>query len=301
MLVFVVGAEGQLARSLAERAFGRHGVSLIHGTRPGFDLLRPDEVEAAVVAAKPDLVVNAAAYTAVDKAEAEADLAFGVNDRGAAALARAATRLGVPIIHISTDYVYSGQKAGAYVETDATGPLGVYGKSKLAGEKSVAAANAWHIILRTSWVYSPFGANFVKTMLRLGGQRDSLGIVSDQVGSPTSALDLADCVLAVGDRLLQDKDVSGVYHVAGTGYASWFDFASEIFNIQSSMGYRVPVVSPIQTTDYPTAAQRPANSRLDCSKLKTAFGYAMPAWQLSLRDCMVRLRDDAADGIWRLK
>jgi dTDP-4-dehydrorhamnose reductase len=300
MLVFVAGAEGQLARSLAERALGRYGVSLIHGARPSFDLLRADEVEATVVAAKPDLVVNAAAYTAVDKAESEADVAFGVNDRGAAALSKAAAKLQVPVIHISTDYVYSGQKAGAYVETDGTGPLGVYGQSKLAGEQSVALANPWHVILRTSWVYSPFGSNFVKTMLRLGGQRDSLGIVSDQIGSPTSALDLADCVLAVGERLLRDRDVSGVYHVAGTGYASWFEFASEIFNIQSSMGYRVPVVSPIQTSDYPTLARRPANSRLDCSKLKNTFGYEMPTWQHSLRDCMLRLRDEAVDGTWRL-
>jgi dTDP-4-dehydrorhamnose reductase len=300
MLIFVAGAEGQLARSLAERALGRDGVSLIHGARPGFDLLRPDEVEAAVVAAKPDLIVNAAAYTAVDKAEAEVDVAFGINDTGAAALARAAARLQVPVIHISTDYVYSGQKAGAYVETDDTGPLGVYGQSKLAGEQSVAMANPWHVILRTSWVYSPFGANFVRTMLRLGGQRDSLGIVSDQVGSPTSALDLADCIFAVGDRLLQDKHVSGVYHVAGTGYASWFEFAAEIFNIQSSMGYRVPVVRPILTTDYPTPARRPVNSRLDCSKLKNTFGYEMPAWQHSLRDCMQQLRNEAVDGTWRL-
>jgi dTDP-4-dehydrorhamnose reductase len=301
MLVFVAGAEGQLARSLTERVSGRKDVSLIHGARPAFDLLHPDDVEATVVAAKPDLVINAAAYTAVDKAEAEADLAFGVNDRGAAALAKAAAHLAVPIIHISTDYVYSGQKTGAYVETDATGPLGVYGQSKLAGEQSVAEVNPWHVILRTSWVYSPFGSNFVKTMLRLGGQRDSLGIVADQVGNPTSALDLAHCVLAVAARLLRDKDVSGVYLAAGTGTASWFEFASEIFNIQSSMGYRVPVVSPIQTSDYPTPAHRPANSRLDCSKLKTTFGYVMPPWQLSLRDCMSRLRDEAADGTWRLK
>jgi dTDP-4-dehydrorhamnose reductase len=301
MLVFVAGAEGQLARSLAERALGYDGVSLIHGARPGFDLLHPEQVEAAVVAAKPDLVVNAAAYTAVDKAETEVDIAFGVNDTGAAALARAAARLAVPVIHISTDYVYSGQKTGAYVETDLTGPLGVYGQSKLAGEQSVALANPWHLILRTSWVYSPFGANFVKTMLRLGGQKNNLAIVSDQVGSPTAALDLADCIFAVGDRLRQDKTVSGVYQVAGTGYASWFEFATEIFNIQSSMGYHVPEVLPILTTDYPTPARRPANSRLDCSKLKNSFGYTMPAWQQSLRDCMLRLRDEAADGIWRLK
>jgi dTDP-4-dehydrorhamnose reductase len=295
MRIFVSGAEGQLARSLATRVADFAGVTLVHGARPAFDLTRPEDVEAVVATAKPDLVVNAAAYTAVDKAEAEPELAAMVNHLGALALARASQRLSIPIIQISTDYVYSGRKTSPYVETDSTEPLGVYGDTKLDGEKAVATTNPWHLILRTSWVYSPFGTNFVKTMLRLGGMRDSLGVVSDQIGNPTSALDLADCIFAVSHQLLQDKAVSGIYHVAGTGDASWFDFASEIFRIQAEMGFKVPVVNAITTKDYPTPARRPFNSRLDCTKLKSTFGFEMPAWRASLHQCMLQLHNDA----WR--
>lgn len=295
MRIFVSGAEGQLARSLAERAAGHADVTLLHGARPAFDLTRPDEAEALVLAAKPDLVVNAAAYTNVDEAEAEPELAATVNHGGAMALARASKRLSIPVIQISTDYAYSGQKQSPYIETDVTGPLGVYGQTKRDGEIAVATANPWHLILRTAWVYSPFGSNFVKTMLRLGGQRDSLVVVADQIGNPTSAFDLADCIFAVSHQLLEDKAVSGIYHAAGTGDASWFDFASEIFRIQSEMGFKVPVVNAIATKDYPTPARRPANSRLDCTKLNTTFGFVMPEWRVSLQDCVMRLRDDA----WR--
>lgn len=304
MRIFVSGAEGQLARSLAEQARGLHGVTIIHGTRPGFDLSRPGEAEDFVVAAKPDLVINAAAYTAVDKAETEPESAHAVNHLGAAALARAAFTLSVPIIHISTDYVYSGQKTAAYTETDTTGPLGVYGQSKLRGELAVAEANPWHIILRTAWVYSPFGTNFVKTMLRLGGQRDSLRVVADQVGNPTYAPDLARCILTISHQLLGEPYLSGIYHAAGTGDATWFDLATEIFRLQAEMGFIVPEVIAIETKDYPTPAHRPANSRLSCAKLKAGFGFEMPAWKDSLRTCMRRLCEDAmnaADGGWRRK
>lgn len=293
MRIFVSGSQGQLARALAERANLRADTELVYGARPDFDLTRPEDARDAVIAAKPDLVVNAAAYTAVDKAEIEPMLANAVNHVGTKAMAEAARRLAVPIIHVSTDYVYAGRKPEAYVETDPTGPLGVYGQSKLLGEGAVAAVDPWHVILRTAWVYSPFGTNFVKTMLRLATQKDSLGIVSDQLGNPTSAFDLADCILAVSRRLIADRSLSGIYHAAGSGDASWFDFATEIFRQQESMGYKVPVLNPITTKDYPTPAQRPENSRLNCTKLKQAFGFEMPPWQQSLQDCLLRLRHDA--------
>jgi dTDP-4-dehydrorhamnose reductase len=296
MRIFVSGATGQVARSLAERASRLQGVTLIHGARPGFDLTEPEQAQACVRAAKPDLIVSAAAYTAVDKAEAEADLARAINHGGADMLARTAFTLSIPIIHLSTDYVYSGEKTTPYLETDVTGPLGVYGATKLLGEKAVAAANPWHVILRTAWVFSPFGQNFVKTMLRLGSQRDALAVVADQLGNPTYAPDLADCILALSGQLLRNRDVSGVYHVAGSGEASWFDFAAEIFRLQAEAGLHVPRVTAITTQDYPTLARRPANSRLDCAKLKNTFGLEMPFWKDALRLCITRLHQDTINA-----
>jgi dTDP-4-dehydrorhamnose reductase len=297
MRVFVSGAEGQLARSILECATANTGITIINAGRPKFDLARPLDVEAAVIASNPDIVVNTAAYTAVDKAETEPDIAAAVNQAGAAVMARAAAKLNVPIIQISTDYVFKGTKSTAYVETDPTGPMGIYGQSKLAGEKEVVAANPWHVILRTSWVYSPFGNNFVKTMIRLGQQKETLGVVSDQVGNPTYAPDLAGAILVICSKLLQDRKLSGIYHAAGTGETSWHDFAKHIFALQDKWGFRVPVLNSIRTSDYPTAARRPENSRLDCSKMKSILGIELPAWQNSLLACMQRLRDEAKTTI----
>lgn len=292
MRIFVTGAEGQVARSLREAAAGEDGLVVGCGARPEMDLLRPDSIARAIDAFGPDLVVNPAAYTAVDKAENEPELAFAINRDGAGAVAAAAAAAGAPIIHFSTDYVFDGAKAGAYVEEDPTVPTGVYGRSKLAGEQAVAAANPAHIILRTAWVYAPFGANFVRTMLRLSAERDLLRVVDDQVGCPTYAPDIARATLAVGRQLGQTGwrgDYAGVTHLAGPDMMSWCSFAEAIIKGASERGGRSIPVQPITTADYPTPAARPANSRLATDRLKSEFGVQLPDLQSSLNGCLDRL------------
>jgi dTDP-4-dehydrorhamnose reductase len=228
----------------------------------------------------------------VDGAESEPELAQAINGIGAGAVAGAAAAMNVPVIQISTDYVFDGAAGRPYREDDATRPLGAYGSSKLLGEQAVADANPNHAILRTAWIYSPFGKNFVKTMLRLAADRDEIGVVADQVGSPTSALDIADGVLAVGRNLVerpQDSALRGVFHMAGGGFASWADFAREIFAVSARLGGPGARVRPIGTADYPTPARRPANSRLDCGKLASVHGVALPPWHASLEPCIRRL------------
>jgi dTDP-4-dehydrorhamnose reductase len=217
-----------------------------------------------------------------------------MNRDGAACMAEAAAYLDVPIIHVSTDYVFSGAKPEPYVETDETGPLGVYGQSKLAGEIAVRVATPRHAILRTSWVYSPYGSNFVKTMARLAKDRETLNVVSDQVGCPTSAADLATAILAVSKHMVDARDLSGTFHAAGSGETSWAGFATKIFEFLAHEGQRVPSVIPIPAKDYPTPAKRPANSRLNCQKLNDVFGVKLPAWETSLADCVRRLANQPA-------
>ena len=289
MRIFVSGSEGQLARCLADLEACHENLTIIRGARPVFDLSNPAQAKTVALASAPDVIVNAAAYTAVDKAETEAELAFTINCYGAAAMAEAAATLDVPIIHISTDYVFSGAKPEPYVETDETGPLGVYGQSKLAGEIAVRKATPRHALLRTSWVYSPYGANFVKTMMRLAKDRDTLNVVGDQRGCPTSAADLANAILTVAKHMVNARDISGTFHAAGSGEASWAGFATRIFECLAQEGMRVPTVTPIPAKDYPTPAKRPANSRLNCDKLNEAFGIRLPAWETSLEDCVQRL------------
>ncbi|KRB14949.1 dTDP-4-dehydrorhamnose reductase [Mesorhizobium sp. Root695] len=281
MRLVVTGREGQVAASLLEAGQGRAGVEVIAIGRPDLDLARPDTVVEAIAAAKPDIVVSAAAYTAVDQAEDEPDLAFAVNAVGAGKVAQAARRLGVPVIHLSTDYVFDGSAPGAYVETDATAPLGIYGASKLAGEQAVASANPRHLILRTAWVYSPFGKNFVKTMLRLAADRDEISVVADQWGNPTSALDIADAILHAAARLYGNKDSAafGIYHLAGTGEANWSGFARHILDTSRVFGGPWARVRDIATMDYPTKARRPANSRLSSAKFASVFGWNAPDWR----------------------
>ena len=261
--------------------------------RPELDLARPETVIDAIAAAKPDIVVSAAAYTAVDQAEDEPDLAFAVNATGAGKVAQAAARLGVPIIHLSTDYVFDGSAPGAYVETDATAPLGVYGASKLAGEQAVAAAGPRHLILRTAWVYSPFGKNFVKTMLRLAADRDEISVVADQWGNPTSALDIADAVLRAAALLHSDKSFGafGVYHLTGAGDTNWSGFARHILDTSRASGGPWADVRDIATKDYPTKARRPANSRLSSAKFAAAFGWSAPQWRKSTERVVGRILD----------
>lgn len=290
MRVIVTGREGQIARSLIERAGSEE--TIIPIGRPELDLTAaPESVISVIVDACPDVVVSAAAYTAVDRAEFERDVAFAVNERGAAAVAEAAGRLGVPLIQVSTDYVFDGEKPSPYVESDLTGPTGVYGASKLAGETAALRTHANSAILRTAWVYSPFGANFVKTMLRLAADRDEISIVADQVGNPSNALDIADAILQVASNLCASNDSSlrGVFHMAGAGDASWADFAEAVFDASTASGGPTAVVRRIATTDYPTPARRPANSRLDSSKLRAVHRVGLPAWQMSLPAVVERL------------
>lgn len=291
MRIAVTGRTGQVVQSLLARA-GAAGVTVIPVGRPELDLAQPDGVRQALATANPDCIVNAAAYTAVDKAETEPALAMRINGEGAGVVAAAAAALGVPLIHISTDYVFDGMAPRPWHENDATAPLSAYGRSKLAGEEAVVASGADWTILRTAWIYSPYGANFVKTMLRLAETRDELGIVSDQLGSPTSALDLADAIIATAKALAArpgDAALRGVFHAAGMGEASWADLAETVFAASSELGGPSAAVRRIATIDYPTPARRPANSRLDCNLLAERHGLRLPPWQDSVKTCVATL------------
>lgn len=294
MRIAVTGKVGQVASSLVERGTAA-GHEIVPVGRPELDLAAADEAAMRAVLERiaPDAVVSAAAYTAVDRAESEPDLAFAVNAAGAGALARAAAGLGLPLIHLSTDYVFSGEGTQPWREDDQTGPLGVYGASKLAGEEAILAAHPGAVILRTAWVYSPFGANFVKTMLRLAEGRDEVSVVADQFGNPTSALDIADGVLAVAARLVAgEPGGAGVFHMAGAGETHWAGLAEAVFAEAARHGGPTARVRPIGTADYPTPARRPGNSRLDCSRLGKAYGVALPDWRGSLAQVVDRLLNE---------
>ena len=289
MRVAVTGFKGQVATSLLERAGG--DVTIIALARPEVTLEDRAAVLDGVARARPDVVINAAAYTAVDKAEQEEWLAVQVNGAGADHVAEAAAKIGAPLIHLSTDYVFDGTLDRPYREDDAPNPTGAYGRSKLMGEKLVAERCENSAILRTAWVYSPFGANFVKTMLRLNETKDEVGVVADQHGNPTYALDIADAVIAVARRLRADSSpaLRGVFHMTGSGEATWADFAEAIFAEAAARGRRPTRVKRIATAGYPTPARRPANSRLDNTKLKETYGLALPDWRASVKLCCERL------------
>lgn len=291
MRILVTGREGQVVSALAEQGL-HHGHEIIRQGRPDFDLAAPDGVRAALEAHRPDVVVSAAAYTAVDQAESEPELATAVNGRAPGMIAAAAAEFGLPIIHLSTDYVFDGLKPTPYVETDATGPQGVYGRSKLAGEHAVAEANPRHVILRTAWVYAHGGKNFVRTMLRLAADRPELRVVSDQFGCPTYATDLARAILGIAGHLPGGEaggERFGVFHASGTGDTSWAGFATAIFELAAAQGRAASRVVPIATADYPTPARRPANSRLDCVKLQKVYGIRQPHWFDGLSRCLAEL------------
>lgn len=287
--LLVTGQNGQLATSLCVLGQGVAGIEVVAVGRPELDLEDPASVATAIAAVRPDIVVNAAAYTAVDKAEQDEARAFAVNRDGAGAAATAAARFGVPFIHLSTDYVYPGDKPRPYVESDATGPLGIYGKSKLAGETAVRAAHPAALILRTAWVYSPYGANFVKTMLRVGRERDTVSVVDDQTGNPTSALDIADAILRIAPGLVASGGEAQTLHLCGKGDITWCGFARHIFAVSGSLGGPQPAVKAIATADYPTPARRPANSRLSTEAFRSRFGFELRPWQESTRDTVARL------------
>lgn len=291
MRIVVTGRDGQVVRALTERGIAL-GQDIIPIGRPELDLRGdPTAIINALRASQPDVIVSAAAYTAVDKAETESDLAAAVNVAGVRAVALAAKAHGVPLIHLSTDYVFDGTKDAPYTENDVTEPTGVYGQTKLAGEQAVLAAHNDVVILRTAWVYSPFGANFVKTMLRLAADRDDIGVVADQIGNPTSALDIADAILAIAGKLSASASphLRGIFHMSGAGEASWADFAQAIFSASEAAGGPNARVRQITTSEFPTPAKRPNNSRLDCSKLFEAYAISLPDWRTSTSAVVERL------------
>jgi len=281
----VTGRQGQIVRSLLERA--STGLDIVSLGRPELDLTAPaDAIASAIEDARPDVLVSAAAYTQVDKAESEPDLAFAVNGRGPRALARAARGLGIPLVHLSTDYVFDGSKPEPYIEEDETRPTGVYGTSKLAGERAVLEEHSNSAVLRTAWVYSPFGTNFVKTMIRLAGDHQEVSVVADQRGNPTSAVDIAHGIVRVATNLAagNDPEQRGIFHMTASGEASWAEFAEAIFGASAEAGGPIATVRQIATADYPTAARRPANSRLDSGKLRRIHGVSLPDWRPSMKE-----------------
>ena len=278
--ILVFGATGQVARELRRLAPEAMFVS-----RAEADFTDPAACAARVNENRARAVINAAAYTAVDQAEKEQPLATVINGMAPAAMARAAAERGLPFVQISTDYVFDGSGAAPWKPGDATGPLGAYGRSKLEGEEGVRGAGGTHAILRTSWVFSAHGANFVKTMLRLGAERDHLRIVADQVGGPTPAADIARAVQVIADRLIVDPSLAGTYHFSGKPDVSWAGFASEIF-ARAGLDCRI---EEIATRDWPTPAARPLNSRLDCSTIESAFGIARPDWRTGLDQVLQEL------------
>lgn len=277
--VLVLGAGGQLGFELT-RATWPEGVSVVAVARPDVDLTHPESVRAAVERVDPGVVVNAAAHTAVDRAEREPDAAFAVNRDGPALLAEICAARDAALIHVSTDYVFDGAKATPYVEDDPVGPINVYGASKEAGERAVRARLERHVILRTSWVHGVHGANFVKTMLRLGRERDEVGVVADQRGAPTAAADLAGVVTRIVGRLAAGAPIPwGTYHFSNTGETTWFAFAERVFRrLEAVEGHR-PRSRAIATADYPTPARRPAGSRLDCARIRAALDLDIPTWE----------------------
>lgn len=285
----VTGLSGQVVSALIERC--PRDIEIIAVGRPQLDLAHRDAVIATLRAARCDAIINAAAYTAVDRAESEADVAMRINGDGAGHVASAAAALSVPLLHLSTDYVFDGELMRPYTEEDAPGPTGAYGRSKLAGERQIAERHDNHIILRAAWVYSPYGANFVKTMLKRGETRAEVSVVADQTGNPTCALDIADALIVIARRMISDagSELRGVFHMSGGGEATWADFAEAIFAASARHGCPAVHVNRIATADYPTPASRPKNSRLDNRKLKERYDVSLPHWRLSTDDCVRRI------------
>lgn len=287
MKILLTGATGQLGREL-KRSLACLGevVARDHGQ---LDLANPDALRDAVRAMAPMVIVNAAAYTAVDKAETESAAADAINEVAPGILAEEVKRSGALLIHYSTDYVFDGRKPSPYNETDTTAPLSAYGRSKRAGEQAIAAAGARHLILRTSWVYGLHGANFLKTMLRLGRERDELAVVGDQFGAPTWSRHLADVTALI---LARREIPDGLYHLAAAGETSWHGYAEAIFAEAQRAGLldKSPLVRRIASADFPLPAPRPVNSRLDCAKFRRDFELALPDWRVGLADCLADAR-----------
>lgn len=289
MKILLLGQNGQVGWEL-QRSLAPLGEVLAldrHSTDFCGDLSQPERLAHTVLAWRPDVVVNAAAHTAVDKAESEPELARCLNATAPAALAQAAAQIGALLVHYSTDYVFNGQGQSPWQEDDATGPLSVYGQTKREGEQAIAASGCAHLIFRTSWVYAARGGNFAKTMLRLAAERERLTVIDDQWGAPTGAELLADVTAhAVVHALRERQDLSGIYHLAAAGETTWHGYASHVIAqarlLKPSLALKVNEIAPVPTSAFPTPAQRPLNSRLNTHKLQQAFGLALPAWQLGV-------------------
>lgn len=292
MKVLITGAQGQVGKELARTA-DNHNYDVIAAGRAELDITQKSSVEDFFLKHKPDIVINAAAYTAVDKAEEEQDLAYTINQDGAKNLATACATLDIPLLHISTDYVFNGSKTEAYSEKDPVSPLGVYGKSKWLGEEAIRNELEHHIILRVAWVFGAQGDNFVKTMLRLGKERNELNVVADQYGGPSPAKNIAETLIKLISHYQHNKKLHwGTYHYCGAPKATWYDFAREIFlqACKNDLINKNVKVNPITTAQYPTPARRPENSMLDCSKIKNTFNIEMPNWKNALNDVLEELK-----------
>lgn len=281
----ITGAKGQVGYCLTQQLQGKHEILAVD--RDELDITDQSAVKNAVENFRPDVIINAAAHTAVDRAETEIELSEAINVKGPQYLAEAAKNVGAAILHISTDYVFDGQREGKYKETDATDPQGVYGKTKLEGEEAVAKASDKFIVLRTAWVFGEHGNNFVKTMLRLAKTRNTLGVVADQIGGPTYAGDIAASLIQIAEKIIAGEDVQyGIYHFTGEPYISWCDFAKAIFDeaVSQNVLEKSPLVNAITTADYPTPAKRPANSCLDLTKIQQVFGIQPSDWKKALKN-----------------
>ncbi len=287
--ILILGAEGQLGREL-QPALAPLGEVVSWG-REALDLTQTDSIAPAIAQVQPDIIINSAAYTAVDRAETESNLVMAINAAAPQKMAEAAAELGAFFIHVSTDYVFDGTQSQPYVETSLTNPLNVYGRSKLAGEKAIRMTWEQHLIFRTAWVYGAQGkSNFVKTMLRLGAERPEVRVVADQIGTPTWAGQIAQAIAQLVPQL--NPAIAGTYHYTNSGVASWYDFAIAIFEEAQQLGWQLQVkrVVPITTADYPTPAQRPAYSVLSCGKITSVLGTSAPHWRQGLRQMLQQLR-----------
>ena len=290
MNLLLLGGSGQVGTELRALAAAKN-IALTAPERSELDLVDVSAIARVIAAAPWSAVINAAAFTDVDRAERDEAMAFAVNAEAPLLLAAETARRGIPLVHISTDYVFDGKKGAPYVESDPTGPINLYGRSKLEGDLGVCAGNPQHVVLRTSWVYSPYGRNFVKTILRLAGERERLTVVDDQRGSPTAARDIARACLGVATRCASGpaRVPYGIYHFAGAGEATWFEFAGAIIAFAGDRLARVPSLAPIRTSDYPTPALRAADTRLDCNAIARAFGLVPRPWREALKDTIDQL------------
>lgn len=301
MKVLVTGTKGQLVRSLGEIAASRPDIDFLAVGQPELDLRAPWSMAEIATRFSPDVIVNAAAYTAVDQAEDEPELAMEINGKAPAVLAEVAARVGARFVQISTDYVFDGAGDSAFDENMTANPLGTYGRSKLAGERGAVEAYPQTVILRTAWVYSPFGKNFVKTMMAAARTRDTLAVVGDQFGNPTYAIDLAQGIFAMVDtwRATPTRGQGQVYHLAGTGHTSWAGFAQQVMTECEMLGRSSAEVTAITTDQWPTKAPRPRNSRLNTDKFTRDFNYTMPGWQTSTRRAVRAIHaDDTGRGAY---